>query len=566
MAKTFLCKVFRDEEYIGLYSPKSVLSKFGYSQDINTAGIQVEIKLDAGFDEVGAELETAFLLQDDGGHILTDLGGRLLISKDYIFSEVPIDLANRVEVWLYSDEYPNGLRVFDGLITSWRTKYIEKTTTIKTLSWGVKLDHELVQILPSSALISNELQDGSQRLFTEWKTDLGRVTAAAQTITTVGAAEVNSVQIAIANDGATGVQVEMKIINGTPTNPGSTLATVSRTISPQDMQLTDFVLSTAIELAASSTYFIQIANKNFSSGESATILVGTDSTSAYGSGAFYISNDSTGWSTPGLDMSFNVLSSSGAVGNAFVDQDPSQIIRTLLDTFTALGGRTTYDEDSIQDTGVIVSYTFKFNTIYEAIQKAVELAPANWGWHVDPGTNLLHFYDKGRTADHIMELGIHIHDLELERTIEGIKNTIYFSGGDSGSGENILVTETNEASRRKYGNWLDRPSDNRVTTEETARIMAQSHVNQNSPPRFRTQLTIPSEVYNIESFEIGQMIGFANFNNFIDSLLLQIVGKDYNPDSITLMLDTLRPTADKRVDELKRDLEKLQTIDNPDTL
>ena len=61
--------------------------------------------------------------------------------------------------------------------------------------------------------------------------------------------------------------------------------------------------------------------------------------------------------------------------------------------------------------------------------------------------------------------------------------------------------------------------------------------------------------YDIESIKLGQMIGFRNFGNYIDSLQLQVVGKSYTPEAVELQLGTLLPQITKRVSDIKRNLE-----------
>lgn len=214
-------------------------------------------------------------------------------------------------------------------------------------------------------------------------------------------------------------------------------------------------------------------------------------------------------------------------------------------------------------TGVSATYTFKVNTVLEGIQKMLEYAPAGWYWYVDMGTNIIYFQNIGTTADHRFILGQHISELNLTRTSEYIQNVVYFTGGDDGSGSNVFVKKTSPTSLASYPIGLGRPADNLVTNATQAGILAQDAIDRNASPVYQTTIKIPAGVYDLDSLQVGQMVTFGNFNNFIDSLLLQIVGLRYSMDMVTLTLGSVAPRSSQTVSDLKRDLIALQTLNNP---
>jgi hypothetical protein len=214
-------------------------------------------------------------------------------------------------------------------------------------------------------------------------------------------------------------------------------------------------------------------------------------------------------------------------------------------------------------TGVSATYTFKVNTVLEGIQKMLEYSPFGWYWYVDMGTNTLYFQAAGSAADHTLVKGRHINELNLKRTSEYIKNVVYFTGGDDGSGSNVFVKKTNATSLASYPIGLDRPADNLVTNSTQAGILAQDDLDRNASPVYQTTVKIPAGVDDLDSYQVGQMVDFANFNNFIDDILLQIVGLRYTPDMVTLTLGSVAPRSSQTVTDLKRDLISLQTLNNP---
>jgi len=150
--------------------------------------------------------------------------------------------------------------------------------------------------------------------------------------------------------------------------------------------------------------------------------------------------------------------------------------------------------------------------------------------------------------------------------MEDIKNSIYFTGGDDGTGTNVLVSTFNDASIAKYGSWLDLPNDSRVTTTTQANTLANSMLNEYSKPKFQISFDVPSPVYDITTFVVGDMIAFTNMNDFMSSLLLQVQSVDYRSDIVTIRLDQLPSTQIKYIDNLRRNLLATNTQNNPGTL
>lgn len=440
---------------------------------------------------------------------------------------------------------------------------------------------------------------------------------------------------------------------------------------------------------------------------------------------------------------------------AYLSEDPSDIVRDILDKFTDDGGVIDYDGSSIDDTGTVVSYYYNMNTGLEALKKALELAPTDWYFYCDLATNLFHFHPRPSTPDHYFYLGKHIYNFALERSMEDIVNDVVFTGGKktevlkdnffgaddttlqdhigdvnatwskhvaaatgsivldqnrirsdstneviyvagattasndytvsadiriftvaaplellvrvneaaltyymgridasgnaqiykvvSGSAtqlgsvsvspsinttyplefsvqgsrltlkfnrntvldvtdsdipfgqkigirsastaatgstgmhlNNIRVTEPggsfpevfkryrNTTSIDDYRRGLLKIQDNRVTDPESADIIAETEINRNKDPRFTSSITISSATYDTKSIKLGDLVGFRNFGNFVDTLEMQIVRIDYSPHQVVLQLDTLLPSVPKRLEDIKRNLAQSDVADNPD--
>lgn len=383
----------------------------------------------------------------------------------------------------------------------------------------------------------------------------------AQTITPTSTMIVNIVQLLMACTSGTDfptVQIcqgnpdldQVNVISGlmSYTFGGSnvSLGTANfRTITNTSTNIVGFGFSSPITLTSGTQYYILVT---FGQGDSGNLVFkgGTTSdvaASPWGN-AYYglqtINNGSTGVDFHSSNPCFYV-----SLGY----QSP---LPTNLDAGLGSTGRT-HD------------YTYRVNTVLEGIQKELQFSPQDWFWFVDMGTNLLQFKQSGTTADHTLIKGRHMNELNLKRTRQYIKNVVYFSGGNDGSGSNVFVKRTNSTSLASYKVGLDRIADNRVTDATEGAALAQDDLDRNATPVYQTTVRIPAGVDDLDSYQLGQMITFAGFGTLPDSLLLLITGMNYSRDLLTLTVGSIAPRSTKTVADLQRQLDKLQTYANPAT-
>lgn len=222
------------------------------------------------------------------------------------------------------------------------------------------------------------------------------------------------------------------------------------------------------------------------------------------------------------------------------------------------------------NTGVSATYTFKVQTMLQAIQAVATLAPANWYWYVDPASNILYFSSANTTADIQVVRGRHINTLDIEATKENIINNVYFTGGDDGTGVNIFVQEQAALGTNRVG--LGQLNDNRVSFNGqaskaaaivVAQTIADAFLSDNSSETYQTNITIQDTTMDINLFNLGMVVGFAGFGTFVDNLLLQIVGINYTPDQVTLQLGNLPVRTSAAIEQINSQLGYEQTLDNP---
>lgn len=554
-------KVYRDGEFIGLLP--NVKSQYEETLQINTPGTAITITASTSPDDTESEFGN---ILSEASDILVSEAGEEILYQETTTSFGPgtiIDLKNEVVVYEYSENNPNGVVVFDGYISIIKGNYGgSEDLQITVLSYGSELDNFIIES-GESLLIDQSSQSNGFGFGSIHSYD---IQAVAQSFQVTSTTIISKIAIYMKCT-STPLNIQFSLNSGSDPNVGGTsLSSTTELISNTSYAWVEFTLPTPVTVTAG-TY-----NWTLDSGEPAygatQFTVGTAGSDVLAGGTFWTALDvshSYVYSTVSDDAAFRVYATTGDTTAVYSSYDPSDILRSIIADQNARGGTMTYDGSSIDDTGDTVSYTFKVNTTLEGAKKVRELGPPDWFWFGDVATNLIHYHQKSSIADHTLILGRHISELNLEYTLENVKSVIYFSGGDTGGGVNLFKKYTNSGTIASYGVRLERISDNRVTLDSTADILADDVLSNNDSPAYRTTVTIPASKYNLRNFQLGDIVGFANFNNSnIDNLLLQIVQIKRNADTATLSLDTVPPRATRRVEDIRRNLDKLQTVNNPD--
>lgn len=195
----------------------------------------------------------------------------------------------------------------------------------------------------------------------------------------------------------------------------------------------------------------------------------------------------------------------GNTTEAFNSYDPSDILKCLIDY---QGGDFSY-YGIVDDTGTTVSYTFKFVSYKEAIDKVIELCPSYWYYYIDGEDNIYLKQSDFNTIDHSLYVGKEVSDIEATKDTESMVNVVYFLGG----GDTPLYKKyENDSSINAWGRREIKKKDTRVTLESTASIMADKILNEKAMPLNEMKITIISDSidttrgYNLESICPGDII------------------------------------------------------------
>lgn len=304
----------------------------------------------------------------------------------------------------------------------------------------------------------------------------------------------------------------------------------------------------------------------------------------------YIDVHILGWHTR---MSQFVLEDSlGSTGVSYNSTDPGKIAEDIIDKGQLNGLPIAWTEDTLQKTGTVVSYNFKANTLQECMDKVLELSPYGWYWWVDADKNF-NLHPKQDDAIHTLTIGKEIFYIQPQKRIENIVNRVYFIGGvPDGETEAIFGRYERPASIQNYGLWSKKVSDQRVTTQATMDVIANTILDRQQEIEIRTVIRVKDNGfdrdngYDIESIKIGDTCKIRNYQDaFTNSkwdimswdidywdynvrnlteVVMQIVEIQYTPNWVELVISSKIPSVSKRVEELSNDLIASQVEDAPD--
>lgn len=355
-------------------------------------------------------------------------------------------------------------------------------------------------------------------------------------------------------------------VGGNPNSPSSFLATGTVSVNEYiDFAECSFSFPAAITLTSGQAYTVRIETDEYKTGGGGIypINFATNNFAASGSDGYVITNDNFAntYLPLGADLAFGLWEAGLDTKVPFLSEDPSNIAKSIIDFARSRGAKINYDTDSIEMTGTEVSYTFNANTVNEALEKVLELCPTDWYWNYNPGTNRYSLKSLSANVARKFTNKKDVQSFKLRKSLTKLVNQVYFTGGGAPA---LFQKTTDGVSRDTYRPGLLKISDQRVTDPDTAAIMSQAQIDRYKDPIFIGTITITgAHPYPIEDIEIGEKVGFINYGDLLDNLVLQISGLTYNLDTVTLDLGVILPRVPKRIEDIKRNLDVLSQVNNP---
>jgi hypothetical protein len=226
---------------------------------------------------------------------------------------------------------------------------------------------------------------------------------------------------------------------------------------------------------------------------------------------------------------------------AYSTTNIEDIIKDLL---TKYAGIITYTANSISMGAGAYTYTFKYITYLDALDKCLELCPAYWYWYLDASNIFWLQPIDWDTVNHTLYLGKEVNGLTAKKSIENLYNAVYFLGAESG-GSNLYKLYTNSSSIDEYGQRDYQMRDTRVSNTDTAQAMANKFLTENDYANFELTCTVldnsidSNKGYDIESFKPGQIVKIIDPKKTIPTPTLWDIADwdvDYWDDSTATLL------------------------------
>lgn len=240
-----------------------------------------------------------------------------------------------------------------------------------------------------------------------------------------------------------------------------------------------------------------------------------------------------------------------------VEYNSTEVSAGVKDILDDNPGKMGYSTASIDATGVTTTLKFQLNTKLEGIQAFFNQTGDDWYWFGNVADNYVYMKQTSATPDHVFILGKHIKSIAVKRSIESLKNVVYFVGGQTDENDPSTTVFKKYEDATSQTNWrkgLERITDRRYTNTTSMQQRAEKTLGRYKDPIFATPLTISSARYDLESIKLGQTVGFRNFGNFIDNVVLQIVSLSYASTEVTLQLGELQERQVDTVAGLDEDL------------
>lgn len=267
------------------------------------------------------------------------------------------------------------------------------------------------------------------------------------------------------------------------------------------------------------------------------------------------------------DLDQIVMDNSGITTITKGNVGPSSMVQDAFGIYTTLGGvitNFTYDDPS----GLTGTYNFIFMTMLEVIERSISLMPGTYYWRVHPGTNYFYWINDSTTSafghnTHTFIKGNHFKNITVEKSIERVKNVVYFTGGDTGGGVNLFKKYTDPQSIVLYGRRAVKLNDGRVTNTYTADLIGLAYLDQFKDPDYNANVIISASVYDISTINVGDSVIITGYGHVFDQLQLRVVRVNRASQDITLDLGVLPIKTSNAYEEVKRQLILTQTVDNP---
>jgi len=258
--------------------------------------------------------------------------------------------------------------------------------------------------------------------------------------------------------------------------------------------------------------------------------------------------------------------------NSIGATDIGTVVKSVMDRYIAeiTDGRLGYTEETIKITSTTTTFKFELLTYREAIDTLKNMALAGWFWYVDE-LGLVYFKSKPTTATHEFVLGKHFNKVRVERSIEKVKNIVYFYNDTPDP--KLLKKYSDVSSIADYGERAVKVVNSRVQTADADKI-ADGFIDDYKVPHIKVIAEILDNNedtnfgYDIESINPGDTCTFFGFDESLADIFKEnmlITKVDYQLDKVTITIEPLEAGIIKRAEAISERVDALEREGVPGT-
>lgn len=272
-----------------------------------------------------------------------------------------------------------------------------------------------------------------------------------------------------------------------------------------------------------------------------------------------------------LDTS--LLRNGSTIAIKYNSYEIANIVKNIIDRYQAEATNpvVNYTSTSIENTGTTTTYLFEAKTFKEALDKCVEMSPADFYYYID-ADNILHFKQKPSTPTHRFIFGKHFKKVSVFKNMEKVWNNILFFNSSTNSTK-ILKRYRDINSENNFDDRWYIITDGRVKDMATANSMANSFLNERKDAEIDVEVEIIDNNesdfgYDIELIEPGDTCQFLGFNTttsqtFSDNMLIKEV--DYKIDKVVIRLESLQESLARQQNKTRAKIKEESLSDIPST-
>lgn len=233
--------------------------------------------------------------------------------------------------------------------------------------------------------------------------------------------------------------------------------------------------------------------------------------------------------------------------------DIGKILRAIIDRYRAENTNTkiNYTLQSLPNVSENAWCFFEMKPYKDAIDLLMSIISSGYNWYVDE-YGIFYLKTKPSTPTHTFIFGKHFSEVQVERSMEKVRNALLFWNGEPTAPNKIYKLYSDATSILQYGRRIEKYFNYSINDETTANKIGQRFLDENKEANVKVVCTIlddnetPSrryEGYDIESISPGDSCRFAGFDEqfsdiFRENMLITKVV--YSLDKVELTIEVIK--------------------------